>query len=315
MTAGRDRTRGTRASRAHLRPRAAPYAFLAPAMVLFTLLMAAPIAYTVYLSVMRSRVSGLGLGGDARRTVFVGLETYATIVADSELWASAGRVLVYGVILVPTMLGLALLFAVLLDMPRVRFARFSRLSIFLPYAIPGVLATLLWGFLYLPSVSPFHDIMRALDLPEIDVLTDTAIFGALANIGVWGGTGFNMIVIYTALQAVPREIYEAARVDGCSEWQLAWRIKIPMVTPALVLTAVFAIITTLQVFSEPTTLSPLTNAIPPTWSPLMKVYNDAFVRNNLNVAAATSIVIALATLVASFGFLRLVQSRAFAEDR
>jgi multiple sugar transport system permease protein len=124
-----------------------------------------------------------------------------------------------------------------------------------------------------------------------------------------------MIVIFTALRAVPREMYEAARVDGCSEWQLAWRIKIPMVAPALVLTAVFAIITTLQVFSEPTTLSPLTNTIPSSWSPLMKIYRDAFARNNLNVAAATSIILAVLTLVFSFGFLRIVRSQAFAEDR
>jgi multiple sugar transport system permease protein len=292
-----------------------PYVFLAPAGVLFVLFMVAPIAYTVYLSVVREQVSGLGLGGGARRTVFVGLDIYATVVADAQLWRSGGRVLIYGLLLVPTMLGLALLFALLLDVPRVRFARFARLSIFLPYAVPGVLATVLWGFLYLPSVSPLHDALRWLGLPDVDLLSGTTIFGALANIGVWGGTGFNMIVIFTALRAVPREMYEAARVDGCTEWQLAWRIKIPMVTPALVLTAVFAIITTLQVFSEPTTLSPLTNTIPSSWSPLMKIYRDAFARNNINIAAATSIIVAIVTLVFSFGFLRIVRSQAFAEDR
>ena len=52
---------------------------------------------------------------------------------------------------------------------------------------------------------------------------------AIANIGVWGGVGFNMLVIYTALRAIPRELYEAARIDGCSELQIAWRIKIPLV--------------------------------------------------------------------------------------
>ena len=77
---------------------------------------------------------------------------------------------------------------------------------------------------------------------------------SVANIGVWGGTGFNMIVIYTALRAVPTELYEAARIDGASQLQIALRIKIPMIAPALILTGVFSLIATLQVFNEPTTL-------------------------------------------------------------
>jgi multiple sugar transport system permease protein len=73
-------------------------------------------------------------------------------------------------------------------------------------------------------------------------------------------------------------------------------------------------IATLQVFAEPTTLRPLTNTISTTWSPLMKVYRDAFTRDDIYSAAATSVVIALATFVLSFGFLRLVQRRAFAQE-
>ncbi|CAM5671185.1 sugar ABC transporter permease [Streptomyces narbonensis] len=76
----------------------------------------------------------------------------------------------------------------------------------------------------------------------------------MSNIAVWGGTGFNMIVIYTALRALPTEVYEAAKLDGCSELQIALRVKIPMVVPSLVLTFFFSIIATLQVFNEPMTL-------------------------------------------------------------
>jgi multiple sugar transport system permease protein len=136
----------------------------------------------------------------------------------------------------------------------------------------------------------------------------------VANIALWGGVGFNMIVIYTALRAVPPELYESARMDGASEMQLALRIKIPLVTPSLIMTAVFSIIATLQVFSEPTTLAPLTNSIPSTWTPLMKIYRDAFTRNDLYSAAATSLLLALMILVVSFGFMRLVQSRAFGQE-
>ena len=123
-----------------------------------------------------------------------------------------------------------------------------------------------------------------------------------------------MIVIHTALKAIPRELFEAARLDGCSEAPIAWRIKIPIVTPSLIRTFLFSMIATLQVFAEPMTLRPLTNTITSTWSPLMKVYREAFTRDDVYSAAATSVVIALATFALSFGFLRIVQSRAFSQE-
>jgi multiple sugar transport system permease protein len=294
---------------------AIPYAFLSPALVLFTLFLLLPIVYTGYLSLRTERVSGLGLGAGARRVGFAGLENYRVAVTDAELWRGALRVLLYGGVLVPTMLGLALLFALMLDARRVGARRFSRLAIFLPYAVPGVIATLLWGFLYLPRVSPFQYLLRELGADTVDVMNPTSIYFSLANIALWGGVGFNMIVMFTALRAIPAELYESARMDGATELQIALRIKVPMITPALVLTGVFSTIATLQVFSEPTTLAPLTNSLSSTWTPLMKIYRDAFTRNDIYSAAATSIVLALVTLVLSFGLLRLLQARAFGHER
>jgi len=296
-------------------PHLVPYAFLAPAIVLFTLLLLVPIGYTAYLSLRQSKVQGLGLGLGARREVYAGIANYRAALTDPDLWHAALRVLVYGGILVPLMLGLALLFALLLDHRRAGLRRLARISIFLPYAVPGVIATVLWGFLYLPTVSPFQYLAQKLGLHTVDLLGPTTIYGALINIAIWGGVGFNMIVIYTALRAIPAEIYESARLDGCSDVQIALRIKIPLVVPALILTAVFSLIATLQVFSEPTTLQPLTNSLSSTWTPLMKIYRDAFVRGDIYSAAATSIVVAVLTLVLSFGFLRLVQARAFGQER
>lgn len=290
-----------------------PYAFLTPAIILFLALFVLPIGHAVWQSLHTVKVSGLGLGRGARSEIYAGLANYRAVFSDAEFWSSVGRVLVYGAILIPSMLGLALLFALILDTPRARLRRFGRLAIFLPYAVPSVIASLLWGFLYLPAVSPFHYLLREFGLPQPDLL-GSGIMGAVVNIGVWGGVGFNMLVIYTALRAAPRDLYEAARIDGCSEVQIALRIKIPLVTPALIMTAVFSTIATLQVFSEPTTLRPLTNSLPSGWTPLMKIYQDAFVRNDLYTAAAASIVVAAATLVLSFGFLRLVQARAFAQE-
>ncbi|NBM19968.1 carbohydrate ABC transporter permease [Streptomyces sp. GC420] len=312
---GSRRAPGARAARpANGRVRRAPYLFLAPAVVLFLLFFALPIGYAVHLSLRKVEVKGLGLGAGARDEVWAGLSNYTSALGDSELLDGALRVLGYGAIVVPVMLGSALLLALMLDTDRVRLTSFTRLAIFLPYAIPGVIAALLWGFLYLPDVSPFYFVLDRAGLPQPDLLDGGPLFVALSNIAVWGGTGFNMIVIYTSLQAIPAEVHEAAKLDGCSQLQVALRVKIPMVAPSLVLTFFFSIIATLQVFAEPTTLRPLTNSVSTTWSPLMKVYQDAFANNDIHSAAAQAVIIAVATLALSFGFLRVANSRSRQEE-
>jgi multiple sugar transport system permease protein len=294
-------------------PRLAPYAFVAPAVAMFVLTLLIPIGYTLYLSLEKTQVSGLGLGAGARKQVFAGLSNYSAALTDHPFLSSLLRVLAYSLVLVPVMLGLALLFALLLDARRVKFQRFARLSIFLPYAVPTVIGSLLWGFLYLPTVSPFPAILARLGLSMPGLFAPHTVLFSVANIGVWGGTGFNMIVMYTALRAVPSELYEAARSDGASQLQIALRIKIPMIAPALVLTGVFSIIATLQVFNEPETLLPLTNTISLDWMPLMRVYDLAFNYNNIYGAAALALLIAAVMFLLSFGLLRLSSRRVFQE--
>jgi multiple sugar transport system permease protein len=288
--------------------RATPYLFLSPAIVLFIAFILVPIGYTAYLSFRRVQVEGLGLGADARHEVFAGWRNFRDALGDPEFSASLLRVLGYGAVVVPVMLGLALLFALLLDTPSARMRRFARVSIFLPFAVPALIGGMLWGFLYLPSVSPFP-------LGDLDLLGGNVLLFSVANVAVWGGTGFNMMVLYTALRAVPPEIYESARIDGCSELRLALLIKVPMLLPALVMTGFFSIIATIQVFAEPMILKPLTNSIPSTWTPLMKIHRDAFAIGDHYSAAATSLVLALATLLLSFTFLRLFGRRAFGGER
>lgn len=315
-TTGREAPRpATRRGNGSFRTRVlTPYAMLAPGIVLFVLFMAAPIVYTLFLSFQKEQVVGLGLGSGGESQVFAGFENYVGSLTDPEFGASVGRVLLYGLVLIPCMLGLALLFALLLDSKRTRATTFSRVSIFLPYAVPAVISSLLWGFLYLPAVSPFYYAFDRLGWDVDGVLGSGTVLFAIANIALWGGVGFNMIVIYTSLKAVPSDVYEAARLDGASEVQIALRIKIPMVAPALVMTALFSMVATLQVFAEPTTLRPLTNSLSTSWSPLMLVYRDAFTRDDIYSAAATSVVIALATFIVSFFFLRVVQKRAFGQE-
>jgi multiple sugar transport system permease protein len=290
----------------------APYLFLLPAILLFVAFLLVPIGYAVYLSFRGLRLQGGGAFG-RREEVFIGFGNYASALTDVEFLAGFGRLAVYGVIAVPLTLGLALLFALLLDLPRVRATRFSRTAIFIPYAVPGVVATLLWGFMYLPSTSPFSYVTERWGWGTIPFLDDSLLFPSIANIAIWSGVGFNMLILFTALRGVPTELYDAARIDGCSEWQIALRIKVPMVAPALVLTGLFSLIGTLQLYGEPTTLQPMTSEISQTWVPLMKIYRDAFTRDDLPLAAASSVLLAVGTLVVSVVVLRLAQKRAFGE--
>lgn len=307
------RSRRATSGRASSRRWLAPHLFLLPAGLLFLAFLAIPIVYALYLSVRGMRIEDVGPFGLQTET-WVGLTNYLQAITDAEFLAGFGRLLVYGVIAVPLTLGGALLFALLLDLPRVRAAQFSRTAIFIPYAVPGVIASLLWGFLYLPSTSPLNWILEQLGLDGVSVLTGGTLYPAIANIAIWSGIGFNMIIIYTSLRGIPDEIYEAARLDGAGERTIAWRIKIPLVAPALVLTGLFSLIGTLQLYGEPTTLRPMTTEISQTWVPLMKIYRDAFARDDIWLASASSVLLAVGTLILSVILLRATQRSAFGGD-
>jgi multiple sugar transport system permease protein len=207
------------------------------------------------------------------------------------------------------MLGLALILALFLD-SSVRFKSFFRLAFFVPYAVPGIIAALLWGYLYDPALSPIVKGVQALGLPRPDFLGAGGVLWSIANIATWTYTGYNMLIIFAALQAIPTELYESARIDGCSGWYIAWHIKIPLIVPALVLTCIFSIIGTLQLFGEPQVLSTISNNISSAYTPVLYAYNTAFNYNNYNYAAALSVVLALVICILSFGFLRVTQRQA-----
>jgi multiple sugar transport system permease protein len=171
--------------------------------------------------------------------------------------------------------------------------------------VPGVIASILWGFLYVPGVSPIVDLLGKAGLSP-DFLGYNSVLWSIANIVIWEFTGYNMLVIIAQLKAIPQELYEAARIDGANAWQTALRVKLPLARPALVLTGVFSIIGTLQLFAEPLVLKPLASAITTSYTPNLSAYNEAFANNNIYLAAAESVILALVASVLSFGFLSLV---------
>ena len=299
-------------------PRMAPsYAFyVTPAVVLYALVLLYPDpGYTVYLSVQKkARSLGSGSGSaPAKRRVFAGLSNYSSALTDAAFLSSVVRVVIYSLILVPVMLGLALLFALLIDARRVRLQRFSRLSIFLPYAVPTVIATLLWGFLYLPTVSPFPVLLSKVGLSMPNLFTTHVALLSVANIGVGAGPGFQHDRhVHGAAGGAIGAVRGGTDRRGLGSGGSRCRIKIPMIAPgAGALPRVFSIIATLQVFNEPQTLYPLTNTISQDWMPLMRVYDLAFNDNNSYEAAALSVIIAAVMFVGSYFLLRVSSRRVF----
>ena len=290
----------------------APVGFLAPFLVLFALFFVVPIGYAIEQSFIAVRRTGpLGLGG--AHEVFAGLDNYAAALSNQAFVDSVLRVLLFAVVQVPVMIVLATALALLLDSASARGIRFFRTAYFLPYGVPGVVASILWGFLYVPGISPILDLTGTVGLHP-DLLGRSTVLWSIANIVTWEFAGYNMLVIVAQLKSIPGDLYEAARIDGAGGWQVVRHVKLPMLRPAIVLTTVFTIIGTLQLFAEPLILKPISTSVSSTYTPNLSAYNEAFVNNNYSLAAAESVLLALAACLLSFGFLRLV-SRGERGDR
>ena len=284
--------------------RRAPWLFLGPFAVLFLLFFVVPIGYAIWQSLTTVRRTGpLGFGG--AQTVFAGLSNYADALTQTAFPASLLRIVIFGVVVVPVMIIASTVLALVLDSASARWPRFFRTVYFLPYGIPGVIASILWSFLYLPGLSPVLEVFGKLGL-DVQPLAGTGVLWAVANIVIWEFAGYNMLVIVAQLQAVPGDLYDAARVDGANAWQLVRHVKLPLVRPAVVLTTVFTIIGTLQLFAEPLVLKRAAPAINNDYTPNIAAYNQAFTYNDYGLAAAEAVLLALAAFVLSFGFLRLV---------
>ncbi|MFG2141395.1 carbohydrate ABC transporter permease [Streptomyces sp. NPDC048650] len=300
--------RTRRVSRTEARNARAAAGFILPFLVLFALCFIAPIVYAVHQSLHKTERTGpLGLGGQEHEA-FAGLANYAHALADDQFLAGFGRVLLFGAVQVPLMIVLATALALLLESAGARGIPFFRSAFFLPYGVPGVIASILWGFLYVPGISPLVKIAQSVGW-DVDFLSRGTVLWSIANIVTWQFTGYNMLVLIAQLKSVPGELYEAARIDGAGAWQVARYIKIPLIRPALVLTGVFSIIGTLQLFAEPKVLRPLASSIDTGFTPNLHAYSEAFIGNNQHVAAAEAVLLALVACVLSFGFLRLVGGR------
>lgn len=287
--------------------KSAPWLLLSPFLLLFALTFVLPIIAAVGSSFTKVRRDGL-FGEDGVSTEFAWFENYATALSDGGFIASIGRMVLFGLVQVPIMMLLATVLAIMLESASARWPGFFRAAYFLPYGIPGVIATILWSFLYVPGLSPIVDAAAVVGL-DVNFLGPNTVLWSIANIVTWTYTGYNMMIIIAQLKSIPGELYEAARMDGASSWHVAVKIQLPLIRPAIVLTTVFSIIGTMQLFAEPQVLSTTAPAIDSQYTPNLSAYTTAFAYNDYNSAAAQAVLIALAAFVLSFAFLRLTNRK------
>ncbi|MFD5765494.1 carbohydrate ABC transporter permease [Streptomyces sp. NPDC127049] len=280
---------------------------LTPFFLLFTAVLVVPIGYAVWLSLFTEKQSGLGFGGS--ETVFTGLGNYAAALGDRAFREGFGVLLGYCLLYVPLMLGGALGLALLLDSALARARRFFQLALFLPHAVPGIIAALIWVYLYTPQLSPVVQAMEAGGI-GFDFFSPEGALPSVVNIALWEWLGYNLIIFYAALQAIDRSVLEAATVDGAGAWRVAFSVKIPLLRGSLAMVGLFTVIGSLQLFTEPLILSRGTgSSVTSTWTPNMYAYSAAFDRNDYGLAAAASILLALTAALLSFAVTRLTRAR------
>ena len=274
------------------------WGFVAPFMLVFVAMIIAPVAYALYLSFFREQL----IGGN----MFAGFSNYMNVFQDAKFWESFGRVALFMVVQVPIMLALALIAALALDSARLNGARFFRIAIFLPYAVPGVVAALIWGFMYGDQFGLTASINNLLGAHFLAPFSASWVLPSIGNIVTWEFMGYNMLIFYAALKVVPSELYEAAEIDGAGQIRTVFSIKIPALRGAIVIATVFSIIGSFQLFNEPNLLKTLApNVISSYFTPNMYAYNLSFAGQQFNYAATVAIVMGVITAVIAY----IVQAR------
>lgn len=276
--------------------------FVTPFVVVFLAFLVVPLGYAFWMS-LHTKTLALG-------ERFTGLANYAQAFSDPEFLEGIAFVIRFSLVLIPVQMAVSLAVALVLDAVTDRLTAFARLMIFIPYAVPAVIGAMMWGFLYSPRFGPLNDIFGAVGLDAPAMLSPDNVFVGLLNVVTWQWAGYYMIIIYAALRGIDPSVYEAARMDGANSWQIALRIKVPMISSALVLILVFALIGTLQFFAEPQILrSVAAGTIGPSFTPNIYAFTVAFSYSQFNYASAISFALGVVVFAGSYVFLFLTRKK------
>ena len=184
--------------------------------------------------------------------------------------------IIFGAIQIPVMLAIAFFFATIFDLGVAKFGRTFRTIFFIPFAVPAVVGAVMWAFLLEPQFGPFTHAASAVGIHNVNFFSRSLLLPSIIVIVIWEWTGYNMVILYTALRSVPRDVVEAAILDHASLWKIILRVKLPMVRPAIVLLIFLNSIGALQLFTEPLILAYFqTAAVSVNYTPTLYIYNTA----------------------------------------
>jgi multiple sugar transport system permease protein len=278
---------------------------VSPAQALLVLVLFVPALYVFWLSLTRSTYG--------KSPEWVGLANYATVLGDPYFW----RALWNTAIVVNTIvfmefalaLGVAVLFA-----GWIPWRKWMIAMVLAPYAITEVVSVVIWKFMMDPYGGPITNALASLGLPPLDWSVEPSHGLALVIVlSVWHHLPFTFILLYTALLGIPRDLYEAAQVDGANAWKQFVRITIPLLVPAMLVALVFRYIFAFRIFSE---VWLLTGGGPARTTEVLAVYlyRHAFRYADFGAAAATGWLMLLASLLMGAWYIHLMYKKMFRHD-
>ena len=264
-------------------PKRTFYAFVAPWVVGFVLLTAAPMVYGFVVSLTN-------FDGSSPRYKWVGLRNYIELFGDGDMWAALVRTLAFTAIVVPLTVAGSLGLATIINR-RLRAVGVWRTVFFLPSVVPVVAMAIMWKLVFNKDAGILNAILGVVGIEPIGWLVDPTVFYSLIILMLWG-LGGGMIIMLAALQGVPVELEEAARIDGANRWTVFRHVTVPMISPILFFQLVTGVIAALQVFVQPMLL---TNAagistvggVPESTTLYMvQVYQEFFLGNRFGYGSA-----------------------------
>ncbi|MGB3376951.1 MAG: sugar ABC transporter permease [Microbacterium sp.] len=290
-----------------------PYFYVAPFFILFGLIGVFPIAYTLNVSLYKWHL--LKGQGD-----FVGLDNYVSVLNDPFFWNAFGNTISIFLLSAIPQLIVATIVAALLDQA-IRGKTFWRMSILLPYIVAPVAVTVIFLQVFNQYHGPIAGILELLGLDPIrwafDVFPSHVAIATMVN---WRWTGYNALLLLAAMQAVPRDVYESAMLDGASKVRRFWAITIPMIRPTIIFVVITATIGGLQIFTEPKLFDGRTNGGSDRQfqTIVLYLYELGFPRRDFGRASATAwilfVVIVLVGLL-SYAATRAVRTADEKRDR
>jgi multiple sugar transport system permease protein len=276
------------------------YLFILPAMIGFVTFVLLPVFRGLFISVTDWTLLS--------PPNFVGLENYQNLMNDSAFWRAMQNTALYVIYNIPFQTVIGLFLAVAMD--RLTKSMFVRGALILPYLLSNVIAAMIWLWLLDPLLGIVNAAMVSVGIPYQSFLGSPGqALPTVAFINIWRHMGLTAILFYAGLQGIPKSIYEAATIDGSSEWTTFWKITLPLLRPVTVFVLVTSIIGSFQIYD---TIAVATNGGPMevTRVIVFYIYDNAFKFFKMGYATAMSMV-----LFAILIFFSLVQLRLFRADQ